>query len=156
MSRYQPLADYLRALDAPRWNASFADIEAILGRELPPSAYQYPAWWANQSGGHSQTVGWRAAGWKTADLDLARKRVSFVREDKGRTSPMVAEPRRLFLRRSESLWDQASEATGITDRKALIEAGLRALIVRHAARELAAMGGTMPDLVVPDRRRPIL
>lgn len=154
MSRYQPLADYLRTLDAPRWNASFADIEAILGRELPPSAYQYPAWWANQSGGHSQTVGWRDAGWKTTDLDLARKRVSFRREDAVRASPMVAEPRRTFHHDAESLWQRAREATGIIDRDALIEAGLRALLARHAARELAAMGGTMPDLIVPDRRRP--
>ena len=154
MSRYQPLANHLRTLKAPRWNASFADIEAVLGRPLPNSAYQYPAWWANQSGGHSQTAGWRDAGWKTADLDLARKRVTFVREDKGRASPMASEPRRPFLRGAESLWDQASEATGITDRNALIEAGLRALIARHAARELAAMGGTMPDAWVPERKRP--
>ncbi len=154
MSRYQPLADYLRTLDAPRWNASFADIEAILGRKLPPSAYQYPAWWANQSGGHSQTAGWRDAGWKTADLDLTRKRVNFEKQEAGRASPMVAEPRRAFHPESDSLWQRAREATGITDRDALIEAGLRALIARHAGRELAAMGGTMPDLVVPERQRP--
>lgn len=154
MSRYQPLADHLRTLDTPRWNAGFADIEAILGRPLPRSAYQYPAWWANQSGGHSQTAGWRDAGWKTADLDLAGKRVIFLKENKDRTSPMVSEPLRPYCRGSQSLWDQARDATGITDRDALIEAGLRALIARHAARELAAMGGTMPDAWVPERKRP--
>jgi hypothetical protein len=154
MSRYQPLADHLRILDTSRWDACFVDIEAIIGRPLPRSAYQYPAWWANQSGGHSQTAGWRDAGWKTADLDLVRKRVSFVREDEGRIPPLVSEPRRQFHRESESLWDQAREATGITNRDALIEAGLRALIARQAARELAAMGGTMPDAWVPERERP--
>jgi hypothetical protein len=32
--------------------------------------------------------------------------------------------------------------------------GLEALIQREAARRLAALGGTMPDLTVPPRRRP--
>lgn len=154
MSRYQPLADHLRALDAPRWNASFAEVEAILGRQLPPSAYQYPAWWANQSGGHSQTAGWRDAGWKTADLDLARKRVSFERQGPEAVSPTVADVRRQFQHETVNLWQRAREATGIADREALIEAGLRALIARHAARELAAMGGTMPDAAAAPRERP--
>lgn len=151
MSQYQPLADYLLALDASTWDASFADIEAILGRPLPNSAYQYNAWWANQSGGHSQTTGWRDAGWRTARLDLSRKRVSFEREEGG---ARLREQRRPFGAMPDSLFARAQAATGITNRKALIEAGLRALIAKSVARELAEMGGTMPDASVGPRERP--
>ena len=154
MSRYQPLVDHLRSLNVSRWNASFAEVEAILGRQLPPSAYQYAAWWANQSAGHSQTAGWRDAGWKTANLDLTRKRVSFERQGAEAVSPTVADVRRPFQHDKVSLWQRAREVTGIGDREELIEAGLRALIARHAARELVAMGGTMPDAAAAPRERP--
>lgn len=151
MSQYQPLADYLLTLGAPTWDASFAEIEAILGRPLPNSAYQYNAWWANQSGGHSQTAGWRDAGWKTAGLDLRRKRVRFERDEGG---AHVREPRRPFGAMPDSLIARAQAATGITDRKALIDAGLRALIAKSAAGDLAAMGGTMPEAAAAPRERP--
>lgn len=49
---------------------------------------------------------------------------------------------------------EAAELTGITKKTELVHAGLRALITREAGRRLAALGGTMPDLKMPRRRRP--
>jgi len=149
MSRYQPLADFLAGKKAIEWEASFAEIEERLGFPLPPSAYAYPAWWANQTGpGHSQTKGWRSVGWKTADLDLKRRRVRFEREirvaHERATTP--ADEQEMLARRAEEL-------TGIVDRDRLISEALRALVEREAARRLARLGGTMPDLKVPPRRR---
>ncbi len=53
----------------------------------------------------------------------------------------------------DALVAEARERTGIKEKTALVHAGLRALISREAARRLAAMGGTQPDLKAPPRRR---
>jgi hypothetical protein len=47
--KYAPLEHYLRDLPVTRKEAtlSFEQIERILNDKLPPSAYQYQAWWAN-------------------------------------------------------------------------------------------------------------
>ncbi|MEM6459985.1 MAG: type II toxin-antitoxin system VapB family antitoxin [Planctomycetota bacterium] len=48
---------------------------------------------------------------------------------------------------------EAMEATGLTEKTAVIHAGLDALIALEASRRLAALGGTMPDLKPIPRRR---
>lgn len=150
MSRYQPLADYLDAKKADRWNASFADIEARLGSALPASAYRYAAWWANQAGpGHSQTRGWRSVGWRTLALDLERRKVTFEREcvsgQRATSSDERDEDCVLFAR--------AKEITGIEDRKTLVAEALGALIAKEAGTRLAALGGSMPEYLAPARER---
>jgi Arc/MetJ family transcription regulator len=47
----------------------------------------------------------------------------------------------------------AQEYTGITEKSALLRAALTALVEREAARRLARLGGTMPDLKPVRRRR---
>ena len=54
----------------------------------------------------------------------------------------------------EHLLEEAQEMTGITERTALIHAGLRALVEREAARRLAQLAGTEPELEDVPRRRP--
>lgn len=55
----------------------------------------------------------------------------------------------------DALVAEARELTGIDEKTALVRAGLEALIQREAARRLAALGGTMPDLEpIPRRRLP--
>ena len=56
----------------------------------------------------------------------------------------------------EELIEKARRSTGIEGISALMTAGLTALVQREAARRLAKLGGTMPDLEVPPRRRPWL
>jgi Arc/MetJ family transcription regulator len=53
----------------------------------------------------------------------------------------------------DGLVERARRLTGIEEKTALVRAGLEALIAREAARRLAALGGTMPDLPTPPRRR---
>lgn len=148
MGKYDPLAQYLNHLDNESWEARFEDIERVLGFELPDSAYTYPAWWANQQGHHSQTRGWRDVGWETRDVDLAGKRVTFVRSRKRqeRDSRGAAES-------LESLIERATKVSGIDDRDELIRAAVMQLLQRNAARRLIALGGTMPDAKAPPRRR---
>lgn len=151
MSIYQPLADLLAGRKGDRWDASFTDIEAVLGRPLPRSAYRHQAWWANQNGaGHSQTYGWRSAGWRTARLDLERQRVTFERDRQ--SSPPATRPAPTDDA-VDSLIATASTLTGIADREQLIAVALRALIAREAARGFAGLGGSMPDYRAPERER---
>jgi hypothetical protein len=102
MSRYQALALHLSSLSATRWRATFSQIEKIIGGQLPQSALNYPAWWANQkNGGHSQTMGWLSAGWETAELDLANQKVTFLR-----LSPISAQS--VNAKRSPEAMDESS------------------------------------------------
>ena len=48
---------------------------------------------------------------------------------------------------------EASRLTGMTERTALLHAGLRALIERESARRLARLGGSQSDLGPVPRRR---
>jgi Arc/MetJ family transcription regulator len=54
----------------------------------------------------------------------------------------------------DDLLAEASEYTGISERTALIHEGLRALVQREAARRLAKLGGSQPQLRDIPRRRP--
>jgi hypothetical protein len=151
MSRYQPLAEFLAAQKGDSWDASFAEVEACLGFALPQSAYKYPAWWANQTGaGHTQTRGWRSVGWRTSKVDLDQRRITFRRDLEPRGAPVLAAAE---LGDAEELLRQASELTGIGDRALLIREALRALVAREASARLARLGGSMPQLRVPERVR---
>jgi Arc/MetJ family transcription regulator len=54
----------------------------------------------------------------------------------------------------DDLLKRAKALTGIEEKTALVRAGLEALIAREAARRLAALGGTEPQLTDIPRRRP--
>lgn len=54
----------------------------------------------------------------------------------------------------DELLKEAERLTGVKERSALIRAGLVALIQREAARRLARLGGTAPELEPIPRRSP--
>ena len=60
---------------------------------------------------------------------------------------------RITLMLDDGLLRIAQELTGISNKSALIDAGLRALIERASAAHLAALGTTMPKLKNVPRRR---
>lgn len=145
MSKYEPLSHYLTGIKEDSWDASFGEIERILGFDLPTSAHEHRAWWANnRKGNHSQTNGWLSAGWETRDIDQSNKRVRFERR---RRSAGTDKPIR-------DLWRQAAEISGIEDRAELERRAVTTFIHLEAGRQLIALGGTMPDIKVPPRRRP--
>jgi Arc/MetJ family transcription regulator len=53
----------------------------------------------------------------------------------------------------DELVDRARKLTGIQEKTALVREGLQALIAREAARRLAALGGSQPDIEPARRRR---
>ena len=76
-SAYRPLGDHLARQPGPTCVLTFREIEAHLGRPLPPSAGARRAWWNNLHGHNQAHHGWLAAGWRIASVDLARQRVTF-------------------------------------------------------------------------------
>lgn len=76
--KYRPLYEHLRARADEPWDATFADIEHIIGDQLPRSAKAHPAWWANDtSESHSHGRAWLAAGWQTSRVQVEAGRVRF-------------------------------------------------------------------------------
>ena len=61
---------------------------------------------------------------------------------------------RTTLNLDRELLEKAQRLTGITEKTALLHAGLEALVRRESARRLAALGGSERSLVAPPRRRP--
>ena len=53
----------------------------------------------------------------------------------------------------DELLERAQRVTGMTERSALLRAGLLALIERESARRLARLGGSEPQLEDVSRRR---
>jgi hypothetical protein len=62
-SAYQPLVEYLAAQSADAVTLSFAQIEALIRRRLPASAY-LAAWWTAKDRKSMRFQNWRAAGWE--------------------------------------------------------------------------------------------
>ncbi|MFM5954765.1 MAG: hypothetical protein ACKOPE_10770 [Novosphingobium sp.] len=149
MGVYEPLAKYLEALPRDTWNASFSEIERILSRKLPDSAYDYRPWWGNQKkGNHSQAKAWREVGWETRDVDLEHKTVRFERVRATEGSEVLA------TSELDGLWSKAERVSGIGNRDDLLKAALSALINRESAKYFASIGGTMPEFKPAPRERP--
>jgi len=60
---------------------------------------------------------------------------------------------RTTLTLDDELVAKAQEFTGVKDKSALVRMALKALIEREAARRLARLGGSQPQLTAPRRRR---
>jgi hypothetical protein len=76
---YDKLAMWLAEQVESPITLSFAQIEEIIGRKLPPSAFAHREWWANDSVGHSHSKRWLDAGWRTRYPNLTDRVVTFVR-----------------------------------------------------------------------------
>jgi hypothetical protein len=76
---------------------TFAELEQVLGFQLPPSARKYRPWWANQSdGAHVQAQAWMGAGWRVSSVDLREQTVRFVRGEERSLSGMEAPASQTF------------------------------------------------------------
>jgi Arc/MetJ family transcription regulator len=60
---------------------------------------------------------------------------------------------RTTLALDDELLAQAQELTGVKEKSVLVREALKALVEREAARRLARLGGSAPNLSAPRRRR---
>jgi hypothetical protein len=87
MSKYDPLGTFLRNRDANETPMTFAEIERVLGFSLPPKAQNHPAWWSNNPSNNTMTKVWLDAGYRTERVNVAARKLVFVRQEKKRTAP---------------------------------------------------------------------
>ncbi len=98
MKTYEPLYQYLKSLQADEVRMTFHEIERIIGRRLPRSAFMHQAWWANESNGsHVQARSWIDAGYEMSDLSREGSAVTFRRvrglADRAKEFEAEAEPK---------------------------------------------------------------
>lgn len=79
MSKYRPLGNYLRSQSAGEVPMSFAEIEHVIGAKLPRSAYEHRPWWSNNASNSAITKAWLAAGFRSARVDMLRRKLVFER-----------------------------------------------------------------------------
>lgn len=77
--KYEALKSYLAAQKRPRLRMSFEEVARAAKVRLPGSAFEHPAWWANDSRSHVQARAWLEAGYRTENIDLTARSVEFVR-----------------------------------------------------------------------------
>ncbi|WP_222938795.1 HNH endonuclease [Pseudomonas veronii] len=89
MSKYAPLADYLKAQTQDSVVLPFVQIDALVDG-LPPSARNHDAWWANSRTEDSHTWAhlWIAAGWECESIDRANEIAMFQRVSASSSSTM--------------------------------------------------------------------
>ena len=79
MSKYTPLADYLKKQRQDRVPMTFAEIEKITGAKLPASAIKHRPWWSNNPDNSVMTKAWLDAGFESEQVDMAGRKLVFRR-----------------------------------------------------------------------------
>ena len=77
MSKYAPLAAYLRESGQDTVPMTFDDIARVIGAELPQSAFDHRGWWSNNPTNNVMTQAWLEAGYTTAEVDMAARTLVF-------------------------------------------------------------------------------
>src|SRR2546421_10041955 len=79
MGKYEPLGQFLRKQRSPEVPLTFREIEKITGAKLPPKAQHHRAWWSNNPSNNVMTKVWLEAGYESAQVDVAARRLVFRR-----------------------------------------------------------------------------
>jgi len=98
-TKYSPLSRYLarRARFTDRVTLSFAEIEGVIGDNLPFGAMRNREWWTN-TGSSAQGQAWMNVGWRVQDININSRNATFIRV----TSPETATLRRRARRRAST------------------------------------------------------
>jgi hypothetical protein len=78
--KYTALKSFLESQTQPRLRLSMQEVARIARVQLPASAYEHAAWWANTKS-HVQAEAWLGAGYKTENVDLGAQQIEFVRSE---------------------------------------------------------------------------
>ncbi|MBE9111749.1 helix-turn-helix transcriptional regulator [Nodosilinea sp. LEGE 07298] len=77
-SKYYPLFEHLQGCKQVAVTLTFAEIEALMGRSLPASAFKKKHWWSNRGSIIAlQGAAWIDAGYQVKAVDLAQQTVTF-------------------------------------------------------------------------------
>ena len=70
MRVYDPLMKYLDECGLQTVTLTYPEIEKIIDRELPATAYKKREWWSNNDQTHSQSAAWSDVGYKNCSIIL--------------------------------------------------------------------------------------
>jgi hypothetical protein len=110
MSKYDALGDYLRGQSADEVPMTFAEIERLTGAKLPRSAYEHRPWWSNNGSNSVMTKIWLNAGFRSARVDMAGRKLVFERM---RGKRGIAEEGRMFMAEQYQPADKAAARSGL-------------------------------------------
>ena len=79
MGKYDRLGAHLRAQPGDAVTMSFSEIERVIGAKLPPRAQFHRAWWSNSPSNNVMTKAWLDAGFRSARVDMAGRKLVFER-----------------------------------------------------------------------------
>ena len=115
MSKYDPLRRNLQARSRGDAELTFEEIENILGFELPPSAREHNAWWANERGTHVQARAWMDAGWHVRHVRRSEEKVyfRFGEAESQAPSASVSDTAAPFVRDDAIVIDKAALKGGV-------------------------------------------
>ena len=87
MSKYDALGAFLKNQRSDRVPMSFAEVERVTGRKLPPSAAKHRPWWSNNPDNSVMTRVWLDAGFESEQVNMAGRKLVFRRVRKPVDSP---------------------------------------------------------------------
>lgn len=79
MSKYDELGRFLSGQFQAEVPMTFSEIERVTGAKLPPKAQNQRAWWSNNPSNNVMTKIWLDAGFETAQVDIASRKLIFRR-----------------------------------------------------------------------------
>jgi hypothetical protein len=79
MSKYDALGTFLKNQRNDRVPMSFAEVERVTGKRLPPSASKHRPWWSNNPDNSVMTRVWLDAGFESEQVDMAGRKLVFRR-----------------------------------------------------------------------------
>jgi hypothetical protein len=79
MGKYEKLGAFLQKQRTREVPLTFGEIEKITGAKLPPKAQHHRAWWSNNAGNNVMTRVWLNAGFESAQVDMAARKLVFRR-----------------------------------------------------------------------------
>jgi DNA-binding transcriptional regulator YiaG len=120
-SKYYHLYTYLMQSGQEILTLSFKQIEAILGRSLPPSARARRDWWGNRTSA-LQATSWQNAGYQITNFDLEKEQVTFTRRDRKIDVPRDAKG---IVRWNADLIRALRQHMGVTQAELAEELGMR-------------------------------
>ena len=82
MGKYHNLGAFLQKQRTREVPLTFREIEKITGAKLPPKAQHHRAWWSNNAANNVMTKVWLNAGFESAQVDIAARRLVFRRAAK--------------------------------------------------------------------------
>lgn len=89
--KYAALKGHLATQRTEVVSMRFADIEAVIGSELPPSARKHRPWWSNNPSNSVITNEWLNAGYKTEQVDMGAEALVFRKISS--SNPLTKKPR---------------------------------------------------------------